>query len=208
MQSAWWIHCYQSTSQRELNAGWINGGSGPNSFQKAASFQLLLLLMFIPRSPFCLLSCILCLPSSPQGLDKYSFYLFPFSDEDPPPSLSLKSFELSCFCVFHLSIYHWSYLSCFLLLSLSFATSLFSLSHSVITNYLSSQFLLLSTASSPFVCLPRWSPSPISLLFLFFFFFPASVPLFLAGCLESSRVCSMSRWGLSCRRRQLLSPSN
>lgn len=61
--------------------------------------------MFIPRSPFCLLSCILCLPSSPQGLDKYSFYLFPFSDEDPPPpSLSLKSFELSCFCVFHLSI--------------------------------------------------------------------------------------------------------
>lgn len=76
--------------------------------------------MFIPRSPFCLLSCILCLPSSPQGLDKYSFYLFPFSDEDPPPpSLSLKSFELSCFCVFHLSIYHWSYLSCFLLLCLS-----------------------------------------------------------------------------------------
>lgn len=100
MQSAWWIHCYQSTSQRELNAGWINGGSGPNSFQKAASFQLLLLLMFIPRSPFCLLSCILCLPSSPQGLDKYSFYLFPFSDEDPPPiSLSevFRAFLFLCF---------------------------------------------------------------------------------------------------------------
>lgn len=208
MQSAWWIHCYQSTSQRELNAGWINGGSGPNSFQKAASFQLLLLLMFIPRSPFCLLSCILCLPSSPQGLDKYSFYLFPFSDEDPPPiSLSevFRAFLFLCFPSIYLSLVISQLLPSSL--SLSFATYLFSLSHSVITNHLSSQFLLLSTASSPFVCLPRWSPSPISLLFLFFFFFPASVPLFLAGCLESSRVCSMSRWGLSCRRRQLLSPS-
>lgn len=104
MQSAWWIHCYQSTSQRELNAGWINGGSGPNSFQKAASFQLLLLLMFIPRSPFCLLSCILCLPSSPQGLDKYSFYLFPFSDEDPPPP-HLSLWSLSSFLVSVFSIY-------------------------------------------------------------------------------------------------------
>lgn len=207
MQSAWWIHCYQSTSQRELNAGWINGGSGPNSFQKAASFQLLLLLMFIPRSPFCLLSCILCLPSSPQGLDKYSFLPLPLLWWRSPPHLSLWS--LSSFLVSVFSIYLSLVISQLLpsSLSLSFATYLFSLSHSVITNYLSSQFLLLSTASSPFVCLPRWSPSPISLLFLFFFFFPASVPLFLAGCLESSRVCSMSRWGLSCRRRQLLSPS-
>lgn len=142
-----------------------------------------------------LFACFLVYSVSPPGLDKYSFYLFPFSDEDPPPpSLSLKSFELSCFCVFHLSIYLSLVISQLLpsSLSLSFATSLFSLSHSVITNYLSSWFLLLSTASSPFVCLPRWSPSPISLLFLFFFFFPASVPLFLAGCLESSRVCSMS----------------
>lgn len=75
--------------------------------------------MFIPRSPFCLLSCILCLPSSPQGLDKYSFYLFPFSDEDPPPPISLsevfRAFLFLCFP----SIYHWSYLSCFLLLCLS-----------------------------------------------------------------------------------------
>lgn len=100
--------------------------------------------MFIPRSPFCLLSCILCLPSSPQGLDKYSFYLFPFSDEDPPPpSLSLKSFELSCFCVFHLSIYHWSYLSCFLLLCLSLLLPLcfpFLILSSQITSPLSFSF--------------------------------------------------------------------
>lgn len=100
--------------------------------------------MFIPRSPFCLLSCILCLPSSPQGLDKYSFYLFPFSDEHPPPpSLSLKSFELSCFCVFHLSIYHWSYLSCFLLLCLSLLLPLcfpFLILSSQITSPLSFSF--------------------------------------------------------------------
>lgn len=74
--------------------------------------------MFIPRSPFCLLSCILCLPSSPQGLDKYSFYLFPFSDEDPPPISLSEVFRAFLFLCFP-SIYHWSYLSCFLLLCLS-----------------------------------------------------------------------------------------
>lgn len=140
-----------------------------------------------------LFACFLVYSVSPPGLDKYSFYLFPFSDEDPPPiSLSevFRAFLFLCFPSIYLSLVISQLLPSSL--SLSFATYLFSLSHSVITNYLSSQFLLLSTASSPFVCLPRWSPSPISLLFLFFFFFPASVPLFLAGCLESSRVCSMS----------------
>lgn len=64
--------------------------------------------MFIPRSPFCLLSCILCLPSSPQGLDKYSFYLFPFSDEDSPPPISLsevfRAFLFLCFPSIYLSL--------------------------------------------------------------------------------------------------------
>lgn len=69
-----------------------------------------------------LFACFLVYSVSPPGLDKYSFYLFPFSDEDsPPPHLSLwslSSFLVSVFSIY-LSIYHWSYLSCFLLLCLS-----------------------------------------------------------------------------------------
>lgn len=78
--------------------------------QDQIAFKRQLLFSFCYCSCSSLAPLFACFPVysvSPPGLDKYSFYLFPFSDEDPPPppSLSLKSFELSCFCVFHLSIY-------------------------------------------------------------------------------------------------------
>lgn len=54
-----------------------------------------------------LFACFLVYSVSPPGLDKYSFYLFPFSDEDPPPiSLSevFRAFLFLCFPSIYLSI--------------------------------------------------------------------------------------------------------
>lgn len=92
--------------------------------QIAFKRQLFSLLMFILHSSFCFLSCILYLPlcffSSPQGLDKYSFFLCHVSDEDSL-HFSLTPFIFSCFCVF---IYHIAYLI-FLFLPFSVACYLF-----------------------------------------------------------------------------------
>lgn len=93
-----------------------------------------------------LFACFLVYSVSPPGLDKYSFYLFPFSDEDPPPiSLSevFRAFLFLCFPSIYLSIYHWSYLSCFLLLCLSLLLPLcfpFLILSSQITSPLSFSF--------------------------------------------------------------------
>ena len=59
--------------------------------------------------------------SSPQGLDKYSFYFFLVSDEDSL-HLSPAPFIFSCFCVF---IYHVAYISPASSLSLSVSCYLF-----------------------------------------------------------------------------------
>lgn len=51
-----------------------------------------------------LFACFLVYSVSPPGLDKYSFYLFPFSDEDPPPP-HLSLWSLSSILVSVFSIY-------------------------------------------------------------------------------------------------------
>lgn len=124
------------------------------------------------------------------------------------PSISLwcLSSFLFRFCIF---MFHVAHLSCFLpsfFLSRCFPafilssqiTSPFSLSFSILHS--------LSNCTSPLL-------GSISLLLFFFFSSCAHLsvrasfpPQWTAGCLQSSRVCLVSWWSLSCRRRLLLSP--
>lgn len=105
MWTLWWIHCYQRTSRRELNAVWISRGFHS---EKAASCQMLLLLIIIPHSGFC--SSHLCTPwlilppprYPTSGLWKIftvTLHLWTFS-----PSRRLSSFLVSLSIIPHLHV--------------------------------------------------------------------------------------------------------
>lgn len=122
--------------------------------------------------------------SSPQGLDKCSFYFFLIFDEDSL-HLSLTPFIFSHFCIF---IYHVAYPFCFLPLSVSCYLFVFPFSfchHKLPLSVLHSFHAYVSLVG-------------LNLPFLHsFFFFPSSSapPSCFCSCMSSmvsSRVCLVS----------------
>lgn len=116
------------------------GAQDQIAFKRQLLFSFSSLLVFIPRSCFCFLPCILCLPlpqffSSSSPLGALINTLSSFSSSLKIPSISLR--RLSSFLV---SVFQSPHISLLLppSLCLLLPTSLFSLSLSVIPNYLSS----------------------------------------------------------------------
>lgn len=178
----------------ELNVHGINGGSEPNSFQKAASLQCFSLLMFILCSVFTFfLVYALCFFSSPQDLDKYSFYFFLISDED---SLHLSA-AFHLFCIF---IYRVAHPSCFLPPSVSCSLFVFPFSfchHKLPFSASHSLLSYMSLVGLNLLCVCFCSPSSS---------IPPSRCHHWMSNMVSSRVCLVSRCSSSCCLRQLSSP--
>lgn len=174
----------------------LMGAQDQIAFKRQLLFSFSSLLMFIPRSCFCFLPCILCLPLphfffSSSPLWALINTLSTFSSSLKIPSISLR--RLSSFLV---SVFPPPHISLLLppSLRLLLPTSLFSLSHSVIPNYLSSHSLLLSSALSPFICLPCLFSSS------------ASIPLSLIHSFVSSRVPTVLRGVFVVMVKVVLSP--
>lgn len=170
------------------------GGSGPNSFQKAAPLQLFIahvhpLLLFLLSILYTLSPTCSIFLSSPQGLDKYSFYLFLLSHEDSL-HLFLMPFIFSCFCDF---VYHIAYLSCFLPRSVSCCLFVFPLSFC--HHKLPPLSVSPSQRITPSICKSLSSASTshsrtLSALFppCHLSLHPSFIPPRAAGCLQPSRV--------------------